>query len=280
LHLGTALELQGLEMKAIATLETTLRAQLRGFLPRAPESFCERHVVVLLHGWAGWSRMLLSLEQHLAARLGRRVVRAQVGRGLDCIRSCAKRANAAIDRLAAGGRLETVDIVGHSMGGLVATELLKSLDRGRRIRSVITLGTPHRGSPLARLGARLLRGWSGSLEQMLPEADFLRALGARPLPRGTALYSVSGTSDLLVPPRYASLPRRAGCHNVVLLGADHWGLALHPSAHQLVERLLRRERVERGHLPTCDRCEQEPPAGAASAVDAGRRSCGLAIAEM
>jgi pimeloyl-ACP methyl ester carboxylesterase len=259
-------------MKALASLETTFRAQLRGFRPRVPaQPFCERHVVVLLHGWAGWSRMLLSLEQHLEVRLGRRVVRAPVGRGLDCIRSCAQRASSAIERLAAGGKLEAVDVVGHSMGGLVATELLKSLDRGRLVRSVITLGTPHRGSPLARLGARMLRGWSGSLEQMLPEAEFLRALGARPLPRGTSLYSVAGTSDLLVPPRYASLPRRTGCHNVVLLGADHWGLALHPAAHQLVERLLRRrERPERAD-PACDRCEQETAGGNAPATSqAGR----------
>jgi hypothetical protein len=107
---------------------------------------------------------------------------------------------------------------------------------------------------------------------MLPEAEFLRALGARPLPRGTSLYSVAGTSDLLVPPRYASLPRRTGCHNVVLLGADHWGLALHPTAHRLVERLLqRRERSERA--PACDRCERETAdATAPAASRAGRRN--------
>jgi hypothetical protein len=120
----------------------------------------------------------------------------------------------------------------------------------------------------------MLRGWSGSLEQMLPEAEFLRTLAARALPRGATLYSVAGTNDLLVPPRYASLPRRAGCHNVVLLGADHWGLALHPSAHQLVERLLRRsERGARAH-PLCDRCEEESVSSATSAApaasDAGR----------
>ena len=245
-------------MKRVGMLETTLRAQLRALRQRAPErAFCERHVVVLLHGWAGWSRMLLSLEHHLQDRLGRRVVRAQIGRGLDCIRGCAERANSALQRLAEQGPLDAVDLVGHSMGGLVATELLKSLDRGRRVRSVITLGTPHRGSPLARLGARVLRGLSGSLEQMLPEAEFLRALHAQPLPRGTALYSVAGTSDLVVPPRYAELPQRTGCHNLVLLGADHWGLTLDPSSHQLVERLLRRrEKPERGSL-VCDRCDQE-----------------------
>jgi len=245
-------------MTRVGNLEATIRAELRALRPRAPQPVCERHLVVLLHGWAGWSRQLLSLEQHLAPRLGRRVVRAQFGRGLDCIRGCAERANAAIERFAERGPLESVDLVGFSMGGLVATELLKSWDQGRRVRSVVTLGTPHRGSPLARLGTHVLRGWSGSLGQMLPEAGFLRALQARPLPRDTTLHSVAGANDLLVPPRYAELSRRSGHHNVVLLGADHFGLALQPDAHRLVERILRRRAAAPAGAPLpCDRCERE-----------------------
>jgi pimeloyl-ACP methyl ester carboxylesterase len=244
-------------MTRVGNLEATIRAELRALRQRAPKQvLCERHQVVLLHGWAGWSRQLLALEQYLAPRLGRRVVRAQFGRSLDCIRGCAERANSAIERFAERGPLESLDLVGFSMGGLVATELLKSWDEGRRVRSVVTLGTPHRGSPLARLGTRVLRGWSGSLVQMLPEAGFLRALHARPLPRDTALYSVAGASDLLVPPRYAQLPRRTGLHNLVLLGADHFGLALQPAAHRLVERLLRRQATSRVRA-ACDRCERE-----------------------
>ena len=242
-------------MSQIGMLEATVRAELRALRARGPDAVCERHAVVLLHGWGGWTRQLLSLEQRLQRRLGRRVVRVQFGRGLDCIRACAERAHEAIQRMARERGLETVDLVGHSMGGLVATELLKSRDRGRRVRAVVTLGAPHRGSPLARLGARMLGAWGGSLGQMLPESPFLRELLARPLPDGSALHSVAGTADLLVPPRYAELPRRAGYHNVVLLGTDHFGLVVERSAVDVVAALLRGRRTGEGERPVqCERC--------------------------
>jgi pimeloyl-ACP methyl ester carboxylesterase len=241
-------------------LEATLRTELRALQGCKPEAACERHIVVLLHGWAGWSRQLLGLDLYLRRRLGRRVLRVDLGLGLDCIRRCAERAHEVVAGLAARGPLEAVDLVGYSMGGLVATELLKRLDGGHRVRSVVTLGTPHRGSPLARVALRLLRGRSASLQQMLPEADFLRDLGSCPLPPGTALYSVAGSNDLLVPPRYAELPRRSGCHNVVLLGADHWGLVMDASAHELVGALLLRQGGSAGsEAGECDRCEPEAP---------------------
>src|SRR4029453_17845135 len=276
-------------MRRVGKLEATVRAEIRALRERTPKpELCERHAVVLLHGWCGWSRQLRSLEQHLERQLGRRVVRGQFGRGLDCIRGCAERASAAIERWAEQGPLETVDLVGHSMGGLVATELLKSCDLGRRVRCVVTLGTPHRGSPLARLGARMLRGWSGSLEQMLPEAEFLSELRARPVPRGAVIYSVAGTSDLLVPPRYAELPRRAGCHNLVLLGADHWDLVVRPAALDLVTALLRRRR-EAAEPATirCDRCAAsvvelpvEPRADGAQQRRAGQRPRALRVRDL
>ncbi len=40
-----------------------------------------------------------------------------------------------------------VDIVAHSMGGLVAREYIETLNGGKNIDQLITLGTPHNGSP-------------------------------------------------------------------------------------------------------------------------------------
>src|SRR5690349_6930784 len=40
-------------------------------------------------------------------------------------------------------------LVGHSMGGLDARYVITRLDPDRRIKSLITVSTPHRGSPLA-----------------------------------------------------------------------------------------------------------------------------------
>jgi len=52
-------------------------------------------------------------------------------------------------------------LVGNSMGGLVARTLAHEFDPDHRIKSVITIATPHRGSPLADLA---LEGKNGMPE--------------------------------------------------------------------------------------------------------------------
>ena len=52
-------------------------------------------------------------------------------------------------------------LVGNSMGGLVARTLAYEFDPAHRIKSVITIATPHRGSPLADLA---LEGKNGMPE--------------------------------------------------------------------------------------------------------------------
>jgi triacylglycerol lipase len=48
-----------------------------------------------------------------------------------------------------------VNIVAHSMGGLDARYLASRLGAAGRVASIVTVGTPHRGTPLADLGAGL-----------------------------------------------------------------------------------------------------------------------------
>jgi hypothetical protein len=44
-----------------------------------------------------------------------------------------------------------VHVVGHSLGGLIARYHAQFIDRGARVRTVVTLGTPHRGTAAAHL---------------------------------------------------------------------------------------------------------------------------------
>jgi pimeloyl-ACP methyl ester carboxylesterase len=117
--------------------------------------------------------------------------------------------------------VETVDIVAHSMGGLVTrdvltrkayydgdgagTEDLPAVDR------FIMLGTPNHGSNMARLRGlgelreHLYRAFNGDVPafsfgedgdgeaaiDLLPDSDFLRRLNARPLPTHTAFSIVA-----------------------------------------------------------------------------------------
>jgi pimeloyl-ACP methyl ester carboxylesterase len=195
--------------------------------------------IVLLHGWGGFCSSLLPLELHLRRHLRRPVVRLDLGLGFGCIRVSAARAAEAIERVLGelGGR--KVDVVGHSMGGLVAAYALKHLDGGRRIRSVVTLGTPHRGAPLARAAALLLGRVSASLRQMLPGSELVLELARSHVPRGSRLVSLAGLDDTLVPAPWTRLGRRGGQHNRDVAGVDHFGLLIASRAHRSVENALR-----------------------------------------
>jgi triacylglycerol lipase len=76
-------------------------------------------------------------------------------------------------------------LVAHSMGGLVCRAYL-ARHGAVRVAKLVTLGTPHRGSEIARIAL----GRNG--RQMEPDSPWLQALAARGLPSGveaTAIYS-------------------------------------------------------------------------------------------
>lgn len=209
-------------------------------------------MIVLVSGWAGMSAMLIPMQRALRERLRREVIRADVGFGLGCIRESAELVASQLHR-ERRDRRERVDLVGYSMGGLVATYLLKALDRGERVRSVVTLGTPHRGSPVLRSARGILARWSQSLAQMDPGCEFLEQLVEADVPDGSRLVSIASWADGLVPPLYAELPNRPGHQNRVLSGVSHLGLmvsglaldALESALAQPVTRSARRSRPAR-----------------------------------
>ncbi len=115
-----------------------------------------------------------------------------------------------------------VDIVGHSLGGLAARDVLTrkayydgdGLGRGRypAVDRLIMIGTPNAGTHMARfrgvteLSDHLYRAWHGHEgwidavadgrgeggRDLLPKSVFLRRLNARPLPRHTRHTIIAG----------------------------------------------------------------------------------------
>jgi triacylglycerol lipase len=59
-----------------------------------------------------------------------------------------------------------VNVIAHSMGGLDARYAISRLDVARKVASLVTIGTPHRGTPLADLGTSFLGDTLG-LRRML-----------------------------------------------------------------------------------------------------------------
>lgn len=203
-------------------LPQVLRSLRDGDVPRHPEPL-DGPPVLVLHGFGTSSRVLLPLARHLGRALGRPVLRCPLGGALPLhvgdVRASAARVNEELERLALRSAFAYVDVVGHSLGGLVATYLLKRLDRGRRVRRVVTLGTPHGGTPAAWLGVALLGLVSRAVWQMLPGAPLLRELAALPVPEGAELLALASDRDAVVPEASVSpAPRQ---HNLPLPGLGH-----------------------------------------------------------
>jgi triacylglycerol lipase len=117
-----------------------------------------RHPVVLLHGLLGFDELVLGPTRVAYFRgLTERLRRA----GADVHRPRVSRTAAIAARGAQlAARIEAlpakrVNVIAHSMGGLDARWAIARLGLSERVASLVTIGTPHRGSPLADLGAGL-----------------------------------------------------------------------------------------------------------------------------
>lgn len=134
---------------------------------------------------------------------------------------------------APGDEALQVDLVAHSMGGVVSRIALEDPAFARRVRTLVTLGTPHRGTHMARLAdtprTRALRPDSPLITKLNAQNPWP---GPPTMPRLVCFYS---RSDMIVPAE-ASVLEGAEC--VELEGSTHTGFLLHPRAFARIGRAL------------------------------------------
>jgi triacylglycerol lipase len=102
----------------------------------------------------------------------------------------------AIEKLATDTGYERVHVIGHSLGGLIARYYVQRLGGDARVHTLVTLGTPHSGTELAR-PLRILP----LVDQLTPDSAMIREL-AEPAPDcGTRFVAFYSDIDHLVWPR-------------------------------------------------------------------------------
>lgn len=109
-----------------------------------------------------------------------------------------------------------VNIVAHSMGGILARYFIQLMKGDRHVRYLITLGTPHQGTTLSRLAV------SPYLKELSPQSETLRRLNASAPPVFSQGVAISGSLDLFVRPLERA--RWEGVRNIQLDGVGHAGL--------------------------------------------------------
>jgi triacylglycerol lipase len=155
--------------------------------------------VLLIHGYFATRGSLHLLERHLSRR-GHVVLSFPLGPifNLGNIRDSAGLIARKVESLVAQTGVSRIDIVGHSMGGLVGLYYLKRLGGRHRVRRLILMGTPARGTWSALLGLVTAPLGRASL-QLLPGSLFLRELAESPLPPGVDVVSIGALRDWLAP---------------------------------------------------------------------------------
>jgi triacylglycerol lipase len=122
-----------------------------------------------------------------------------------------------IDEVLVATGAPQVILVGHSMGGLASRGYLRRHGTGKVAR-LITLGSPHRGTLLARLGL------GPNARQMRVDSLWLRGLAAPLPPASVSIYSCH--DNYVFPQRACSTLE--GAANVAIGGVSHLGMAFSP----------------------------------------------------
>jgi len=199
----------------------------------------DRPPVLLIHGFMGTRGALFLLEQKLRAD-GFLVFSTNLATlNMQDIRKSAFGIHLAIEKImeATGKKVSKIDIVGHSMGGLIAQYYIKFMGGDAHVRKLVTLGTPYRGTWAGLVGVLCFGSFAPSTWQMLPGSSFLRQLIAMAQPANVDWTSIIARYDALCPPATAKIS--PGTNYELPLG--HAGLVLSADVYRIIKRVLRRE---------------------------------------
>lgn len=178
-----------------------------------------RPAVILLYGWGHTKGTVSILEGRLAADgfapltfpLGGLFGRVNT-RGVEVL---AVRLKKYLQSLLLAYDLPRAAIIGHSIGGLIGRYLVTIGNGSRLVHTLVTLGSPHKGSPLARAFRFTPARWiSPSVWQLVPGSDLLRRISNHPIPREVYCAALFSRGDHYCPPQYAKLDKPEGSDHI------------------------------------------------------------------
>ncbi|WP_250404944.1 esterase/lipase family protein [Streptomyces cellostaticus] len=219
---------------------TGLTQERRGPAPSAQDGTTrlpDRHgpPVVLLHGFID-NRSVFVLLRRSLARSGPQRVESLNYSPLTCdIRIAAELLGRHVEEICERTGSTRVDIVGHSLGGLIARYYTQCLGGDVRVRTLVTLGTPHSGTRAMPLASA-----HPIVRQMRPGSEVIEEL-TRPAP-GCRTRFVSFWSDL----DSVMAPLESACidhpdlevRNVRVTGIGHLALPVHPAVASGIREAL------------------------------------------
>ena len=195
-----------------------------GAVAALPTDGRDRRPVLLLHGFID-NRSVFVLLRRSLRRHGHRHVEALNYSPLTCdIRAAAALLDRHVRQICARTGHSRVDVVGHSLGGLIARYYVQRLGGDARVHTLVTLDTPHSGTRTAPLlSAHPL------VRQMCPDSDVIEELRL-PAPdcRTRFIGFWSDVDQLMIPAETARIDHPdLRARNIRVSGIGHLTLPVH-----------------------------------------------------
>lgn len=210
-------------------------------LPRPEVRARPGEVVLLLHGFLRGPGSMQRLHRYLEDA-GFIVEDWSYPSSHAGVEDHARKLRATLHEVASDPAVRRIHIVGHSLGGLVARAALAdrrfdgdpaSAEIANKVGRLVTLATPHRGSPRASAVA----AWVGSRVPILTELtnDAESPVHSMGLPTRVQVGTVSGARDRTVA---IESSRMTGEHDHLLVDSGHSFIMNHPDTLLGVLRFL------------------------------------------
>ncbi|NUS17657.1 MAG: alpha/beta fold hydrolase [Streptomyces sp.] len=209
-----------------------------GMLPErehARDTTRDRPPVLLLHGFVDNRSAFAVLRRSLHQHGWTQVQALNYSPLIGDIRTAAEMLGRHVEEVCEQSHRRRVDVVGHSLGGLIARYYVQRLGGDLRVRTLVTMGTPHSGTRAVPVLAP-----HPIIRQMRPGSDVLQELAA-PAP-GCRTRFVAFWSDLdqlMIPVEAARLAHPdLPAENIKVSGVGHLALPVHGTVVAEIRRAL------------------------------------------
>ncbi|AGB24580.1 PGAP1-like protein [Mycobacterium sp. JS623] len=183
--------------------------------------------VLLVHGFGGTRSSWSVVAQTLSARGLSVYAVAYAPFGVSVAR-LADELVAEVGEILSRTGAAKVHLVGHSLGGVVIAQAIADGGLDGLVDTVVTLGSPFGGSPLADL-----LPFGEIVRALRPGSQLLQRLASAPMPDGVRWLAVTAALDIIVP-GLRSVPNHAQAETMRVTGVGHLGML---RSSEVIERI-------------------------------------------
>lgn len=185
-----------------------------------------RRPILFIHGIFHNRSTFAWLKQRLHSKGYRRFKEMDLMTSLRPIPELAEQVARETQILLKNKEFSEIDIVAHSMGGVIARYFVQLLGGDGLVKNLITLGTPHQGTEWSKYSIL------PHLRELQPQSKTLELLNQCSPPKLTRAIAVSGALDIVIRPKDCTWWN--GVRNIHLSHVGHAGLLFSRRVLQII----------------------------------------------